>query len=104
MRATEAGGIDPVYVPRFGWRRIAAAAGVVAALALCATSAIAAPRVDTSQGPAGTLLDARDALRKKDRARLAALRAQAAAEHNPLAMWVDYWELANRLGDAHRPS
>ena len=46
------------------------------------------------------MLDARDAFRKKDRARLAALSAQAAAERNPLAMWVDYWELTNRIGDA----
>ncbi|MDQ2927804.1 MAG: lytic transglycosylase domain-containing protein [Pseudomonadota bacterium] len=51
---------------------------------------------------AGTLLDARDALRKKDRNRLAELRGQAAAERNPLAMWVDYWELTNRLGDAQQ--
>jgi soluble lytic murein transglycosylase len=60
------------------------------------------PRVDVQPGPQATVLDAREAFRKKDRARLAALSDQAAAERNPLAMWVDYWELTNRLGDAEQ--
>ena len=46
------------------------------------------------------LLDAREALRRKDKARLAALRAQVLAERHPLAMWVDYWELSNRISEA----
>jgi soluble lytic murein transglycosylase len=100
MRTTRRSRFDPVYVPAFGWRRIAA--GVCAALALFTAGANASPRIDTAQGFASTLLDARDALRKKDRARLAALRAQAAAERNPLAMWVDYFELTNRLADAQQ--
>jgi hypothetical protein len=53
--------------------------------------------------PAATVLDAREALRKRDRNRLAALRAQALAEANPLALWVEYWELSNRLGEAQQP-
>ena len=73
------------------------------ALALLPAGAFATPRVDAAQGAASTLLDARDALRRKDRGRLAALRAQAAAERNPLAMWVDYWELTNRIGEAQQP-
>ncbi len=44
------------------------------------------------------VLDARDALRKKDKARLVA--ATVAARQNPLAQWVEYWELTNRLGTA----
>jgi soluble lytic murein transglycosylase len=60
------------------------------------------PRVDVQPGPQATVLDAREAFRKKDRAHLAALSDQAAAERNPLAMWVDYWELTNRLGDAEQ--
>jgi soluble lytic murein transglycosylase len=64
--------------------------------------AAGAPRLDVQPGPQATLLDAREAFRKKDRARLAALSDQAAAERNPLAMWVDYWELTNRLGDAEQ--
>ena len=43
------------------------------------------------------VLEAREALRKKDRARLAALRDSAIAERNPLAMWIDYWEIGQRL-------
>ena len=50
----------------------------------------------------GTILDAREAFRKKDSGRLAAARATAAAERNPLAMWVDYWELTNRISDAQQ--
>ncbi|MEO8523116.1 MAG: transglycosylase SLT domain-containing protein [Caldimonas sp.] len=49
------------------------------------------------------MLDARDAFRKHDRVKLAALRARAQAEANPLAMWVDYWELTNRIGEAQQP-
>jgi soluble lytic murein transglycosylase len=72
------------------------------ALACCTSMAAGVPRVDLQPGPQATVLDAREAFRKKDRARLAALSAQAAAERNPLAMWVDYWELTNRLGDAEQ--
>jgi soluble lytic murein transglycosylase len=100
MRATRRSGSDPVYVPASGWRGLAASA--VLALALLPCGAFATPRVDSAPTAASTLLDARDALRRKDRGRLAALRAQAAAERNPLAMWVDYWELTNRIGDAQQ--
>ncbi len=48
------------------------------------------------------IVDAREALRKKDRNRLAALRSQAIAAKHPLAMWVDYFELGNRLGEAQQ--
>ena len=46
------------------------------------------------------VLDARDALRRKDRSRLATDRATLIAANHPLAMWADYWELQNRLGEA----
>ncbi len=46
------------------------------------------------------VVDAREALRRGDRARLTSLRAQVAATGHPLAMWVDYWELKVRLSDA----
>ncbi|MBK6865358.1 MAG: transglycosylase SLT domain-containing protein [Ideonella sp.] len=49
-----------------------------------------------------TILEAREALRKKDRNRLAAARAAAQADRHPLAQWVDYWELNNRLGSAQQ--
>ena len=44
------------------------------------------------------VLDAREALRKKDRTQLAS--ASVAVRRHPLAQWVEYWELSNRLGDA----
>jgi soluble lytic murein transglycosylase len=46
------------------------------------------------------VLDAREALRKRDRERLAATRTEALAAQHPLAQWVDYWELSNRLSEA----
>ncbi|MBL8333449.1 MAG: lytic transglycosylase domain-containing protein [Rubrivivax sp.] len=59
-----------------------------------------------SAGPAAAqvgdeaVVEAREALRKKDRARLVALRDRLSAARHPLAMWVEYWELTSRLGDA----
>ncbi len=44
------------------------------------------------------VLDAREALRKKDRIQLAS--ASVAAQQHALAQWVQYWELTNRIGDA----
>jgi soluble lytic murein transglycosylase len=43
------------------------------------------------------VLDARDALRRRDAQRLADDRAAAIVGQHPLAAWVDYWELGNRL-------
>jgi soluble lytic murein transglycosylase len=47
-------------------------------------------------------LDAREALRKRDSARLVALRDQAVAQRHMLASWIDYWELGNRLAQAQQ--
>lgn len=47
-------------------------------------------------------LEAREALRKRDGARLAALRDQASAQRHTLASWIDYWELGNRLAQAQQ--
>jgi soluble lytic murein transglycosylase len=49
-----------------------------------------------------TVVDARDAFRRKDRGRLAALRSAAIAAKSPLAMWPDYWELTNRIGEVQQ--
>ena len=77
--------------------------GALQCAALAATLAVGiAPRPAVAQGDDATILDAREAFRKKDRARLETLRAAAAAERHPLAMWVDYWELNNRLTDAQQ--
>lgn len=53
--------------------------------------------------PDQAIVEAREALRKKDRLRLATTRAVAMAAQHPLAMWVDYWELTNRLSEAMQP-
>jgi soluble lytic murein transglycosylase len=45
--------------------------------------------------------DARDAWQRRDRARLAQLRDQALAMRLPLAPWVDYWELTQRLTEVN---
>ncbi|HLL10677.1 MAG TPA: transglycosylase SLT domain-containing protein [Rubrivivax sp.] len=50
-----------------------------------------------------TVLQAREALRKKDRLTLAAARQTVNLAQHPLAMWVEYWELANRLTEAQQP-
>jgi soluble lytic murein transglycosylase len=49
-----------------------------------------------------TILEARDALRKKDRNRLVAARAAAQADQHPLTQWVEYWELGNRLASVQQ--
>ena len=59
-------------------------------------------------GPAGALAQtgndaivaARDAFGKRDAVRLGELRGAALIERHPLAMWVDYWQLNNRLNAA----
>jgi soluble lytic murein transglycosylase len=57
----------------------------------------AAPAVSAADAP---IVEAREALRKNDRARLAALKASTAAARHPLASWVDYWEISARLNTA----
>jgi len=47
-----------------------------------------------------TVLDAREAARKRDRNRLAAARAAMEAGNHPLLPWVAYWDITSRLGDA----
>lgn len=43
------------------------------------------------------ILQAREAFGKKDGTHLTTLRARALLDRHPLAMWVDYWQLNNRL-------
>ena len=68
-----------------------ALAALVALAVLCGLPAQAQPAD-------ATILEAREALRKKDKARLASLRSAAAG--HALAQWVEYWELTNRLPGA----
>jgi soluble lytic murein transglycosylase len=83
---------DPVY-----GRRLRACA-----LALCVGLVALAPAARAQNGGDQTIVDAREAFRKKDRTRLAALRSAALANQLPLAMWADYWELTNRIGEVQQ--
>ena len=68
-----------------------------------AVATAAAPFPAALSGPAADLvLEAREALRRRDRERLAGLRAGAFETRHPLAVWIDYWELANRLEEAQQ--
>jgi len=64
----------------------------LAALTLQPGPASAAPSTSEHQ----VVLDAREAFRKRDRAQL--VNASVAARQHPLAQWIEYWELTNRLG------
>jgi soluble lytic murein transglycosylase len=55
-----------------------------------------------AQSGNNAVIDAREALRKKDRNGLAAARAAALASQHPLAQWADYFELTNRLSEAQQ--
>lgn len=76
------------------WSRLWPPRSVLLALALVA------PAVPAQQVGNDTIVEAREALRHKDKARLKALRDAAVAARHPLAMWPDYWELGQRLADA----
>jgi soluble lytic murein transglycosylase len=84
----------------YAWRRCLRAGLVLGSVGLAAAAAQAQapvqPLVPAWRG-GEAIVEARDALRRADRARLASLRAATAAAQNPLAMWVDYWELNQRL-------
>jgi soluble lytic murein transglycosylase len=66
----------------------------------CLTLALLAgsPLRALAQAEHQVVLDAREAWRKKDRAQLVA--ASVAAQRHPLAPWIEYWELTNRLSGA----
>ena len=53
-------------------------------------------------GPAAgdPVVEAREALRVGDKAKLSALRQTAVSAGHPLALWVDYWDLSQRLTNA----
>ena len=73
---------------------------MVSTLLVTSVLAGSAPIAWAQSNPADALvLDARDALRKRDRQRLAADRAAAVVGQHPLAPWIDYWELGNRLNE-----
>ena len=64
------------------------------------TSALVHAAPLPAAAPSDPISEAREALRKRDGKRLASLRNATLADRHPLAQWVDYWELGNRIGDA----
>ena len=64
---------------------------------------LSAVPVTAQQPPADLAVEAREALQKKDSARLAQLRERAVAQRHPLGQWIDYWDLSNRLAQAQQP-
>jgi soluble lytic murein transglycosylase len=77
------------------WRCVRACA---ASWALAGASILGVAQPVTS-GDA-LLLDAREALRRGDRSKLATLRQALVQEAHPLAGWADYWGLSGRLTQA----
>src|SRR6185295_17510225 len=71
---------------------------LLAASALAVTLPVPAQTAASSGD--NNIVEAREALRKRDRSRLAAARAAAQAGQHPLVIWVEYWELLNRLYEA----
>ncbi len=69
--------------------------------ATCLASAAAAAPAPAQAGALdGSVLDARDAARKRDRNRLAAASAAMEAGNHALLPWVAYWDLSSRLTEA----
>jgi soluble lytic murein transglycosylase len=69
---------------------------------LAACSLLATAQQAMAQSGNQTIIEAREAMRKKDRHRLAAARAAAQADRHALTPWVEYWELNNRLGSVQQ--
>ena len=70
------------------------------AASCCVASALAGAQ---NSGGDDTVVQAREALRKKDAAQLSAARQAVQRSGHPLAQWVEYWELGNRLAEAQQP-
>ena len=49
------------------------------------------------------MVQAREALRKNDRAALSAAAQQLSAAQHPLTQWAEYWDLSSRLDRAQQP-
>jgi soluble lytic murein transglycosylase len=77
------------------------ASGLLFALWGAATPAALAQNAVASPADE-VVLQARESLRKKDKTALLAARATTAANAHPLAQWVAYWELQNRLPEAQQ--
>jgi soluble lytic murein transglycosylase len=85
-------------------RRPVLAASLRLAGFLCSVALLgsAVPHPAAAQPGDDVLVQAREAFRKKDRAALTAARMAVTQARHPLAMWVEYWELNNRLPEAQQ--
>ncbi len=102
--------IQPRMTGRFVSSATPLLMGVITALCLAIASppstaqtsgsAAATPNPGATAAADALITEAKEAARKRDRARLASLRAAALTAQHPLAPWVDYWELFNRLPQA----
>jgi soluble lytic murein transglycosylase len=63
---------------------------------------LSAPQAQ-SQNLDDAVLHAREALKARNGAALGAARQAVLRGNHPLAQWVEYWELLNRLADAQQP-
>ena len=71
---------------------------LLAALGLLALSPAALPQPQATRGDA-QVLEAREALFKRDRNRLTSARVALQQAQHPLAIWAEYWELVARLNE-----
>ena len=74
----------------------------ILAIGLLATAWPAGAQPGTAQPSSAdaSIIEARDAARKRDHNRLLAARAAASAAQHPLLPWVEYWEINGRLAEA----
>lgn len=77
--------------------RLSLAALLLSAAVLAPAALAQRPKAPTPPSGDELVLEAREAQRKGDRARLATLRAAALRAEHPLASWVDYWDIGLRL-------
>ncbi|MEO8278426.1 MAG: lytic transglycosylase domain-containing protein, partial [Ideonella sp.] len=61
------------------------------------------PRAQSAAISYDSIVDAREAFRRRDRNRLESARAQALAMGHPLAMWPDYWSMSLRIEELTPP-
>ena len=102
-------GLSAWVLPGLAWRlgcRLVrqVTLGALVAWGALGTSGLAAlalptPAVAQPSGLDTTVVEAREAARKRDRTRLAAARAALQAGGHPLTLWVEYWDLSARLNE-----
>ena len=99
-------GVDPGPSPnlRSDWAKFGSMKSLLSlSLALCVVSTAFAQNAAPLPTGDAAVVAAREALRKGDKPRLAALARTLVATNHPLALWADYWEIGTRLGELQQP-